>query len=327
LDAGQAKAPDPFGVVGVIFGAIAAICVLLGLVPFVLIGSSRDPEVAGAFAGVMLLGFGVFAAGPLAAIGALMSFAGRGNFRAAGMALNLIALVPSLCIGGWRATIAIKEHNREVAIRQAEDRRVREAEASARLAAEQRRAQEAEERRRYEEQQSEERKGKLVAEQKEREASRLAEAREREAKRRHELKVLEAKRQVEEEQRLTEKQRLEALEKERREAEEARLKREAWEKSPEGQAHRKREAEEAKKAAKKKVDDERIAVEENARKAAREKAEADENQAEKLLKLAQGVYKNGNAQRARERLQELIRDYPETVAAAVAKGLLESWGD
>jgi TolA-binding protein len=272
-------------VVGVIFGAIAAVCVLLGIVPLLLIGSSRNPEAAGFFAGVMLIGWAVFAAGPIAALGAVLSLGGRGNLRAAGLTLNLVALLPSLCIGGWRVTTAVQEHKRQVAAREAEERRVREAEAEARRQAERARAREL---------------------QAERDREARAE-RESQAKRKHEIERLEAARRLEAEQRLREKEEAEreAARRKGLAAEEA-ARREAIRKAAEQRAAAAREA--------KRKEEER-----------KKSPAYREEQARRIEKLARFLYNNGSPEKARQRLRELIRDYPETDSAIRAKALLREW--
>jgi hypothetical protein len=87
-------------------------------------------------------------------------------------------------------------------------------------------------------------------------------------------------------------------------AEEARKERELWEKSPEGKAELKRQAEEARKAALKQH----------------------EQDAAKELRFAQFIFKNGTRERAAARLQQLIRDHPDTPSAVTARKLLKEWG-
>ena len=74
--AGQTDGP---GVIGLIFGAVAMVCLLMG--PFT-------------------CGLSLFAAAPLAGVGGAAAFFGKGNMKVAGIALNLLALVPSILLLG-----------------------------------------------------------------------------------------------------------------------------------------------------------------------------------------------------------------------------------
>jgi len=75
----DASSTDTPGVLGVVFGAVAVLCLLLGCVT---------------------CGLTYFAAAPLAAVGAGCSCFGRGNMRVAGLALNILTLIPAIVLFG-----------------------------------------------------------------------------------------------------------------------------------------------------------------------------------------------------------------------------------
>jgi hypothetical protein len=70
---------DVPGVLGLVFGVVAVLCLLLGC---------------------FTCGMTYFAAAPLAAVGAGCSGFGRGNMRVAGLALNILTLIPGIVLFG-----------------------------------------------------------------------------------------------------------------------------------------------------------------------------------------------------------------------------------
>ena len=76
---GETDAP---GVIGLIFGAVAMVCFLMGWIT---------------------CGVTWYAVVPLAGVGGGAAFFGRGNMKVAGIVLNLLALVPVLILMGLSA--------------------------------------------------------------------------------------------------------------------------------------------------------------------------------------------------------------------------------
>ena len=77
---GQSETDAP-GIIGLIFGCIAIVCLLLGC---------------------FTCGMTYFAAAPLALVGGIISFFARGNLKVAGLVLNVLALIPAiLLVGMW----------------------------------------------------------------------------------------------------------------------------------------------------------------------------------------------------------------------------------
>jgi len=70
---------DAPGVLGLVFGVVAVLCLLLGC---------------------FTCGMTYFAAAPLAAVGAGCSAFGRGNMQVAGLALNILTLIPAIVLFG-----------------------------------------------------------------------------------------------------------------------------------------------------------------------------------------------------------------------------------
>lgn len=75
---GRDKTDAP-GVVSLIFGCVAAVCVVVGCFTF---------------------GITYLAAMPLALVGVIVGFFGRGNLKVAGITLNLLVLVPAIILAG-----------------------------------------------------------------------------------------------------------------------------------------------------------------------------------------------------------------------------------
>ena len=71
------SATRPPGVISLIFGCIAIVCLILGC---------------------CTLGITFYAAVPFATVGAIYGFFARGNLRVAGLVLNLLTLVPAIIV-------------------------------------------------------------------------------------------------------------------------------------------------------------------------------------------------------------------------------------
>ena len=70
---------DVFGVVGIVLGIVAVVCLLMGC---------------------FTCGMTYFAAAPLAAVGTGCSAFGRGNMRVGGLVLNILTLIPAIALLG-----------------------------------------------------------------------------------------------------------------------------------------------------------------------------------------------------------------------------------
>ena len=70
---------DAPGVIGLVLGVVAIICLLMGC---------------------FTCGLTYYAAAPLALVGGICSFFGRGNMKVAGLVLNLLTLIPAIIILG-----------------------------------------------------------------------------------------------------------------------------------------------------------------------------------------------------------------------------------
>jgi hypothetical protein len=84
---------DPFGVISLIFGSLAVVCMLMGC---------------------FTCGITYFAAAPFAAVGAGLAFFGRGNMKVAALVLNLVALVPAVVVFVMLITGSMISANREL---------------------------------------------------------------------------------------------------------------------------------------------------------------------------------------------------------------------
>lgn len=74
---------DTFGIIGLILGIIAVVCLLLGC---------------------FTCGLTYFVAAPLALIGGICSFFGRGGMKVAGLVLNVLTLIPGVIVFGMMVT-------------------------------------------------------------------------------------------------------------------------------------------------------------------------------------------------------------------------------
>lgn len=78
---GRDTPTDAPGVIGLIFGCIAVVCLILGC---------------------FTCGVTYFAAAPLALVGGIVSFFAKGNLKVAGIVLNLLVLIPGvILLGLW----------------------------------------------------------------------------------------------------------------------------------------------------------------------------------------------------------------------------------